>query len=293
MPAIKRNWTKRLLKWCCYLLVLFFLLPLLSNALPSGLNPKKTRNFFAEHKVSFSDTQLSVQGRKMRFVCTGNDTMPIVFFIHGSPGSWDAFKDYLADSMLRTKAYLIAVDRPGYGESGNEGVATLADQVKFISGVLQLRKNTKQITVVSHSYGGPVAVKFALTYPEITKQIMLISPTISPSIEEDIKWKRKLQKMSKWWGWRWAISRDLKNSTKEMQPLPDELRLMEPAYINFKTPIIELHGTEDPLAPYGNQEYVKYMFTNTTVDTVTYPNESHFFVWSKTAEIIQMIADRL
>lgn len=293
MTTRVQKWKKRLFRWTCILALFFFLLPLLSLAMPESMKPAKTKTFFADKKVVFRDTTLTVKGRPMRFVCTGNDTMPLLLFIHGSPGSWDAFKDYLADSSLRARAFMVSPDRAGYGGSGKEGVATLSEQVELISAVLTLRKNQKPITIVGHSYGGPVAVRFAIDYPAVVKQLILISPVISPSIEENIGWKRRLQKMSQWWGWRWAISNDLKNSTREMQPLPDELRKMEPYYVNFRIPVTELHGTKDPLAPYGNQEYVKDMLAGTSVETITYENESHFFVWSKTAAIIQLIGKKL
>jgi pimeloyl-ACP methyl ester carboxylesterase len=36
----------------------------------------------------------------------------MVVFVHGSPGSWDAFIGFFKDSLLVGKARLISVDRP-------------------------------------------------------------------------------------------------------------------------------------------------------------------------------------
>ena len=41
------------------------------------------------------------------------DSLPLVLLVHGSPGSADAFLDYLADTVLSKKARLVTIDRPG------------------------------------------------------------------------------------------------------------------------------------------------------------------------------------
>ncbi|MDX1913250.1 MAG: hypothetical protein SFV22_17280, partial [Saprospiraceae bacterium] len=40
------------------------------------------------------------------------DSLPLVMLVHGSPGSSDAFTDYLADTELSKQARLVAIDRP-------------------------------------------------------------------------------------------------------------------------------------------------------------------------------------
>ncbi|MEO1084706.1 MAG: alpha/beta hydrolase [Acidobacteriota bacterium] len=43
---------------------------------------------------------------------------PTLLFIHGSPGTWEAWRGFLDDRRLGSRACLIAVDRPGFGLSG-------------------------------------------------------------------------------------------------------------------------------------------------------------------------------
>lgn len=270
-------------------LLFIYFLPAISHIAPSSLNPVKTKKYFTEKRQNFKDSFIITNGKKLHFVATGNDTLPMLLFIHGSPGSWDAFKDYLADTGLQKIFYMVSVDRTGYGQSDKEGLSTLKAQADFIAPIFILRKKNKPFTIVSHSYGGPVSVKLALQFQENLKQLILISPTISPSIEENIHWKRALQKISEFKLWSWMIAKDLKTSTLEMQPLPSEVRLMEKDYPLFTKPILEIHGTKDALAPYGNQQYVLDKFINSNVNSISLTDKGHLIPFTMTEKMIELI----
>ncbi len=285
----KINWRKVVGRFFLILFLLSFILPLLSRIMPSGMNKAETKLFFESKGLIFKDTFLQYGKQSLRFVCAGNDTLPMILFIHGSPGSWDAFKEYLSDTGLLANHYLVAINRPGYGGTSMLGEATLQAQANAVAGVFHLKRNAKPMVIVSHSYGGPVAVKFTLQYPEAVSQLILIAPTICPEIEEGIGFKRGLQKFSKLGLWRWTLAEDLKNSTREMQPLPEELRIMQPEFIKLKCPVTEIHGTDDALAPFGNQAYVKLQFVNAPVDTIVLRGEGHLIPFTMPAKIIEMI----
>jgi pimeloyl-ACP methyl ester carboxylesterase len=55
-------------------------------------------------------------GRTMHYVRTGLGKH-LVVFVHGSPGSWDAFAEFMIDPDLIRSATLISVDRLGFGKS--------------------------------------------------------------------------------------------------------------------------------------------------------------------------------
>src|SRR5205085_881355 len=88
-------------------------------------------------------------GRNMNYAEIGNDSLPLVLFIHGSPGSWTAFKEFFKDSLLLAKAKLVAVDRPGFGYS-NYGTAesSLIIQAACIKPLLQKYGAGKQVILV-------------------------------------------------------------------------------------------------------------------------------------------------
>jgi pimeloyl-ACP methyl ester carboxylesterase len=275
------------------LILLCFILTLVSFTIPEGLNPVKTASYFKKRNIKFRDTMIKVADRNMRFVCAGDDNLPMLLFIHGSPGSWDVFKEYLSDSGLLAKAFLVSVDRAGYGESGRNCEVTLQAQADCISGALQLKKSNLPLTIVGHSYGGAIAVKLALQHPLMIKQLILIAPTLSPEIEESSRWKHDMQTIGNWRIFRWAISKNLKNCSKEIQQLPIELRIMEKEYYHFSVPVLEIHGTRDVLAPIGNQHYAVSSFSNAQVDTILLKGRNHFIPFTMTKKMIAIIKDRL
>jgi pimeloyl-ACP methyl ester carboxylesterase len=253
------------------------------------MKPADTREFFTGKKMPYKDTLIVSGGRPIRFVCSGNDTMPVLFFIHGSPGAWSDYRDYLADTALQKSFYMISADRPGYNGSVGEGVATLEEQVNCLSGVFKLRKNSKPVVVFGHSYGGAVSVKFTLEYRDKVSRLILISPCLAPDVEQNISWKRGLQNLSQTWLGRMLTPKYLRNSTREMQPLPDEVRKMEKDFSLMTMPILEIHGTWDMMAPYGNLSYIEKSFPNSPVHTITFRQKNHMIVYSMPQVMIGLI----
>lgn len=291
MAIVKlKKWVLRI---SILIIVLFFLLPLLTRLMPSGMDANKTSQFFKEHHIPFKDTSIIQNGQVVRWVTAGDVNKPMVLFIHGSPGSWDAFKDYLSDSSLLQKAYLVALDRPGYGGSGRTGLSTLQAQAEAVASGFVFNKDTQKITVVAHSYGGPIAVKLALLFPNQIKQIILIAPTIAPEVEEGIGFKRKAQSMTEWKWWSWTLGSDMMNSAKEMQPLPNEVRQMQKDFLKLNLPITEIHGTDDVLAPFANQVYVMEEMKNSKVDTMVLRGKNHFIPFTMSNEMIEIILSKL
>lgn len=61
--------------------------------------------------------QMVVKGHSIHYVDIGNDSLPVAFFVHGSPGSWSAFVDFMKDPSLLKKVKIVCVDRIGFGDS--------------------------------------------------------------------------------------------------------------------------------------------------------------------------------
>jgi hypothetical protein len=58
------------------------------------------KKIFLQENVELFTATKEVEGCNMHYAKTGNDTLPTITFIHGSPGSWDAFMRYLKDKEL-------------------------------------------------------------------------------------------------------------------------------------------------------------------------------------------------
>lgn len=96
---------------------------------------------------------------------------PPVVFLHGLPGSirdWDHVQPLLGDR------HRIAIDRPGFGDTGGAAM-TMREQADVIAEGLRAL-NVNDALLVGHSYGGTLALTIARQHPELVGGIVLVAP---------------------------------------------------------------------------------------------------------------------
>lgn len=285
----KKGKIRRVWKLLMALVVFLYFLPLLLRVLPFGMSKKETISYFKSQHIKFIDTVAYLENRKIHYIAAGNDTCPMLLLIHGSPGSWNDLKEYVSDSHLLKKYYVIAYDRPGFGGSDMPASQDLQHQAQAAGWFVENRKNKYPVMVVGHSYGGPVAVQLAVNKPRDMKAVVLVSPTIDPEAEENNAAKKFLQSYSMAWPFKWMMSKEIVRCTQEMRHLPSNIRQMQKGYARIKCQIIEFHGKEDWIAPISNQTYVCNNFVCAKVDTLTEADGDHFLVWSKHDRIVELL----
>lgn len=109
------------------------------------------------------------------------------FVLHGGPGSNHlSFKSNL--TQLTEYFQLIYVDNRGSGFSSkcDKSNYTIEQNVKDIE-ELRMTLGLKKVSLLGHSYGGMVAMKYAVTYPENTKSLILITTSPHNSFITDAK----------------------------------------------------------------------------------------------------------
>jgi pimeloyl-ACP methyl ester carboxylesterase len=121
---------------------------------------------------------LEVDGRKVHADVSGSG--PDVILIHGASGNTRDFTFDLA-KRLDDRYRVIAFDRPGLGwsdDAGDAGVSPLvqADILRAAAGQLGVRDPV----VVGHSYGGAVAMAWALRAPGDTAALVIVSGATMP-----------------------------------------------------------------------------------------------------------------
>ncbi|GMN08958.1 alpha/beta fold hydrolase [Croceitalea sp. MTPC9] len=247
---------------------------------------KKTRAFFKEQRVAFLDSTVQIQDRDLHYLQTGNEKAQSLVFIHGSPGSWDAWKNYLTDSLLLKKYRLIAPDRPGFGYSDFRRSLNLDVQATIMNNFLKKIDNGKPITLIGHSYGGPLIVKMALENPDLYQNLMILAGAIDPSTEKPEKWRKPLT----WVPLKYLVPGSLKPSNDELWMLKQDLIAMRPDLKYLSQNVMIIHGTADNLVPYKNVDFMKQAFSNVdNLEVITLKDENHFIVWDKE----QLIKDNL
>lgn len=125
---------------------------------------------------------VEVDGRAVHVVEAGRarGTAPDVVLIHGANGSLRDFTFDLVD-RLAPDYRVIAVDRPGHGFSASHGAGDTAprDQARILRQALQGYDLNRPI-VVGHSYGGAVAMAWALEAEGDTGAVVLLAGAIMP-----------------------------------------------------------------------------------------------------------------
>jgi pimeloyl-ACP methyl ester carboxylesterase len=237
---------------------------------------------FAKNHVSLNTTIINVQGRHIHYAFTGNDTLPTIFFIHGSPGSWDAFAAYMEDSILLKKFRMVSIDRPGFGYS-DYGIAQHLDvQSTWISPVFYRHNNHKPMFLAGHSLGGPMVIKLAADNPGIFSGIVVISGSIDPSEEKPEKWRPLLFKSPL----NYFVPGAMRPSNEELWYLKKDLVPLKDDFPKINCPVYFIHGALDTWVPPANVQYGKGLLVNSPkVEETLIPGANHFIPWTKFTEI--------
>jgi len=248
------------------------------SCLTFRMSEKEVNTFFADKKVKGSQHSYNVGFRKMHYVKAGDESKPLVVFLHGSPGSLSAFIDFLADTILLKNALLITADRPGFGYS-NFGLAepSLQKQAEAIKPILETYKNNRPIILVGHSLGGPLIARIAIDYPYLVDGLIIVAGSIDPALEPDETWFRAPLSTP---FLSWILPRSFRASNDEIYKLKPELNKMIPLWKNITCPVIVIQGGKDSLVPPRNADFAKKMLINAKVEFVIVDDMNHFVPWS-------------
>lgn len=127
---------------------------------------------------------------RVHAVDRGNGS-PAVLFIHGNPGLADDFAQTVVPRVAERRR-AVAVDRPGHGYSDRLAAAmTPADQARIIHAAAAALGLERPI-VVGFSFGGPVAVAYALDFPADVRALVLLAPVGNAETGFEVRTSQKL-----------------------------------------------------------------------------------------------------
>ena len=117
---------------------------------------------------------INIENTRVRYVEAGAG--PVVVLIHGNAGSVDDF-DFKSLGLLCRDHRVIAVDRPGHGKSErpSDADANLQYQARLLHETLSYLSVTRPV-LVGHSWGGSLALAYAVEYPMELSAIVLLAP---------------------------------------------------------------------------------------------------------------------
>jgi len=231
------------------------------------LNPRRQFNNWYTHNE-----------RPMYYAITGDEDKPLVVFVHGSPGSWDAFIHFLSNTRLLERTRLASVDRPGFGGSGY-GVhePSMQQQSANIMPLIEKERNGQPVILVGHSLGGPVIARMAMDFPRLIDGLIMVAPSIDPELEKT-KW---YQIPANWKLLSWIVPTTLRVTNREILPLKGELETMRPLWQKIKVPVTVIQGEADKLVPAGNADFAAKMLPAAQLTMVRVEGLNHFVPWNR------------
>jgi pimeloyl-ACP methyl ester carboxylesterase len=222
----------------------------------------------------------------MYAVTSGDISKPVLLWVHGSPGSWTAWKSFLNDSALKEDFFQVAVDRPGFGYSMSDTpVIELSKQSALLHELLDSLGIHSNLIGVGHSMGGPVLARMAMDQPDRFKAIVLVAPAMDPDLEE-IRWYNKLAEKP-WFNW-W-LPQEMLTSNRELMPLREELIKMNDLYTRLKCKVMVIQGLKDNLVHPENEAFIRAKVKHVPVEAWLDPSDGHLIPWTHPQLIFQAI----
>ncbi|MEM7098054.1 MAG: alpha/beta hydrolase [Pseudomonadota bacterium] len=214
----------------------------------------------------------------LHFVSAGNPDKPLVIFIHGTPGSWSAFRAFLSNPRLQTEVHMLALDRPGFGRSANLGPSPeFAQQAQAVAQLFHQNTTNRRILIVGHSLGGSISYRVALDYPDEIGGVLAISSAIDPDLSKP-----------RWYNYAanfplvdWFLPDDLSTSNEEMMPLAIELKKMANTLQKIKVPVTIVQGAKDGLVNEKNLNFARSQLVNAELNILHFPERGHFIIWEE------------
>lgn len=204
-----------------------------------------------------------------------------VIFVHGTPGSADAWKEYIHNAPDGFR--FIAVDRPGFGSSEHDVVPQLARQGDALAALMNQLDHP--VILVGHSLGGPIIARAAIDYPDQVGALVILAGSLDPGLEKI----NPLQHLGRMWPVSQLLPRALYNANLEIFALEGELEALGERLDDISMPVIILHGTKDGLVPFENVAYMEQMMTNARVEVVPLIGQNHFLPWNSRVFVDQAI----
>jgi pimeloyl-ACP methyl ester carboxylesterase len=240
-----------------------------------------TVRYFKKRGLECSIKLDSIYNHPLRWVEVSileKDTLPIVLFVHGAPGSANNFYEFISDTTFLKYARLISIDRLGYSPyDQGESVVSIQKQSDALAKVLT-HYQYPWLLVVGHSYGGPIVSNFAIDYPEKIKAAVLLAPALDPENEKILG----IAKLTEWKATKWMVPDLFMVAADEKNAHVEQLKLLLHKWDNVSVPFVHIHGTKDGLVPYENIEFSKEVIDEKFLQVVAIEKGDHILPWSET-----------
>ncbi|WP_207495130.1 alpha/beta fold hydrolase [Aridibaculum aurantiacum] len=293
MKKYKLRWLRITARIILVLLALLLIASFVFDQLVQFRQPdEELQAYFQENKVPGKIGYYNSQGRRIRYASVGNDSLPMLVFIHGAPSSLGIYQEYFRDSLFLRKFKMVALDRPGYGYSGfGDPMPSIQKQAAAIRPLIDsLHHPTRPIIIVGSSYGSSIACRFAMDYPQLVDAIVLVAPSMAPGEEKIFWFSRTIEHPLL----RSLVPRMFQSANTEKLAHEAELKKMLPYWKNIMVPVMYMQGEKDELLYTSNAVFAKKELVNVPyLDIHFFPGRPHFIPFTEKATIRKKILHML
>lgn len=247
---------------------------------PAGLRAADADIDALRHRLA-ADAPLNIT---LSYLKAGNPTAPRLILVHGTPGSASGWSEYLVNPP--PGAEVVALDRPGFGDSGPDGAMTsLEMQAAAVYALFPT--DGRRVVLLGHSLGGPIVARVAAEHPDRVAAVVLLAASLDPALEKI----NPMQWVGTWTAVRWALPRAIRNANAELIALKPQLESLAYLLPKIAVPVLIVHGTKDDLVPVANVPFMQARLTGARcVKTVLLEGQNHFLPWNSIAVVRQAIA---
>ncbi|MBW6417485.1 alpha/beta fold hydrolase [Celeribacter sp. PS-C1] len=213
----------------------------------------------------------------------GSKEAPPVVLIHGASGSTYDMTFSLAPALMDSHCVYV-IDRPGFGHSPRMKDESLAAQARVLREAIQTLDSRSAI-VLGQSYGGAVALEWALQSDDLAALVLVSSPSHDWETGHPLLHRTLAEPVIGWWASelihaltpQWVIAKQLaevfapqevpegyadhfqprnsihpprhRQNARQRIALKAEMAAMVRRYDTLTLPIESLHGTADVIVP--------------------------------------------
>lgn len=145
-----------------------------------------------KHGHMITTARTKVAGVETYYYQAGSPTVEPLILLHGMSSSADSFRELLVH--LSQGYWTIAPDIPGFGFSGDTDPYTFPQLIAWLDSFLG-ELGVDAVHLVGHSFGGALAISYALAVPVKVRTLILLAPSVLRPGKYP-QWLRKLAQTS-------------------------------------------------------------------------------------------------
>jgi pimeloyl-ACP methyl ester carboxylesterase len=217
------------------------------------ISDEKGKAWFKNKHTALTAKDTLIGGKHIHYAICGDTGLPTLVFIHGSPGSWFHYMQFMYDTALLKKFRMVSIDRPGFGHSDFGKPMHLQAQSRLLLQVLEAIKGSQPMYLAGHSMGGSVVAQIAAYNPAMFKKIVLMSAALDIKMEAKETWRHVM----KAWPLCWLLPGAFRPSNTELLWLKNDLKPLGDDMGKITCEVLFIHGDKDTWVPIKNIAFGK------------------------------------